>query len=134
MCVCVRVQGVLSEMEEQARQLRAGLEGKVHALRQDLDRKDGHVQELTASLADLREQMTEVEANEQATTRRIGQKLLEYIPLHLSEGQVEYFNAYISQLSMTHCNNSKINIEYLVLPILNPFTVSFLRDFELFYL
>ena len=71
-CGCGCVQGVLSEMEEQARQLRAGLEGQVNTLRQDLDRKDSHVQELTVSLADLREQMTEVEANEQATARRIG--------------------------------------------------------------
>lgn len=62
-------------MEEQARQLRAGLEDQVHALRQDLEKRDSHIQELTSSLADLREHIAEMEANGQATARRIGQNL-----------------------------------------------------------
>jgi len=67
-------QGVLSEMEEQSRQLRQEVESQVGVLKEELERKDSQIQDLTCTLTSIREHLAEVEASGQAAARRIGRR------------------------------------------------------------
>ena len=59
-------------MEEQSRQLQQEVESRVGMLKEELERKDGQMQDLTSTLTSVREHLADVEASGQAAARRIG--------------------------------------------------------------
>ncbi len=61
-------------MEEQSVQLRRQMDVQLQALREEVEKKDAIIHELSCSLASLQDRIVDMEDNEQAAARRIGKR------------------------------------------------------------